>query len=363
MKKNKLALLLVGAMSLSMLATGCGKKKKDDNTETTEKPSVSMDDIASMSDASDIQLVQRDGYVISELTGEWIDEALENQRPICLMVNNIIDAMPQSGISKADITFEILVEGGVTRYLCIFKDYASLGKTGPVRSARHYYVRMNDFLDGIYAHYGWSDYARQLIEAEGTNNLNGIYDDRTYYRDNSRYAPHNVYTDGARLADGVERSGYRKEYKEGVGHIFDFNIDDTPLNNGQTANKVITAYNGQQSRWFEYNSEDKRYYRYQYNQPQMDCETNEQLSYKNVIVMFADYSPIGDGYLLHLDWYSTNNKAYYFTDGEYKEITWENVNEEQVRFFDADGKLLKMNPGNTFITVFKSSEQDLVTIE
>ena len=185
MKKNKIALLLVGAMSLSMLASGCGKKKSND-TETAETPSVTMDDIATMSDAGNIQLVQKEGYVISELTGEWIDESLENQRPICLMVNNIIDAMPQSGISKADITFEILVEGGVTRYLCVFKDYASLGKTGPVRSARHYYVRMNDFLDGIYAHYGWSNYAQQLIEAEGTNNLNGLYDAETYYRDNSR---------------------------------------------------------------------------------------------------------------------------------------------------------------------------------
>ena len=362
MKKNKIALLLVGAMSLSMLASGCGKKKSND-TETAETPSVTMDDIATMSDAGNIQLVQKEGYVISELTGEWIDESLENQRPICLMVNNIIDAMPQSGISKADITFEILVEGGVTRYLCVFKDYASLGKTGPVRSARHYYVRMNDFLDGIYAHYGWANYAQQLIEAEGTNNLNGLYDAETYYRDNSRYAPHNVYTDGARLAAGVERAGYRTEYKDGVGRIFDFNLEDTPLNNGQKANKVITAYNGQQTRWFEYNEEDKRYYRWQYNEPQMDCEVNEQLSYKNVIVMFADYSPIDDGYLLHLDWYTKNNKALYFTDGEYKEITWENINEEQVRFFDSDGKLLKMNPGNTFITVFKSSETDLVTIE
>ena len=362
MKKNKIALLLVGAMSLSMLASGCGKKKSND-TETAETPSVTMDDIATMSDAGNIQLVQKEGYVISELTGEWIDESLENQRPICLMVNNIIDAMPQSGISKADITFEILVEGGVTRYLCVFKDYASLGKTGPVRSARHYYVPMNDFLDGIYAHYGWSNYAQQLIEAEGTNNLNGLYDAETYYRDNSRYAPHNVYTDGARLAAGVERAGYRTEYKDGVGRIFDFNLEDTPLNHGQKANKVITAYNGQQTRWFEYNEEDKRYYRWQYNEPQMDCEVNEQLSYKNVIVMFADYSPIDDGYLLHLDWYTKNNKALYFTDGEYKEITWENINEEQVRFFDSDGKLLKMNPGNTFITVFKSSETDLVTIE
>ena len=362
MKKNKIALLLVGAMSLSMLASGCGKKKSND-TETAETPSVTMDDIATMSDAGNIQLVQKEGYVISELTGEWIDESLENQRPICLMVNNIIDAMPQSGISKADITFEILVEGGVTRYLCVFKDYASLGKTGPVRSARHYYVRMNDFLDGIYAHYGWSNYAQQLIEAEGTNNLNGLYDAETYYRDNSRYAPHNVYTDGARLAAGVERAGYRTEYKDGVGRIFDFNLEDTPLNNGQKANKVITAYNGQQTRWFEYNEEDKRYYRWQYNEPQMDCEVNEQLSYKNVIVMFADYSPIDDGYLLHLDWYTKNNKALYFTDGEYKEITWENINEEQVRFFDSDGKLLKMNPGNTFVTVFDQLLPQNVTIE
>ncbi|MDO5127200.1 MAG: DUF3048 domain-containing protein [Eubacteriales bacterium] len=360
MKKNKIALLLIGTMTASMLFAGCGKKKDDKSTEATP-PSVSIDQVATMSDAGDIPLAYKEGYVISELTGEWIDESLENQRPICMMINNIIDAMPQSGISKADLTFEILVEGGVTRYLCVFKDYASLEKVGPVRSARHYYVRMNDFIDGIYAHYGWSDYARQLIEQEGTNNINGLYDDKAYYRDNSRYAPHNVYTDGARLKDAVERNGYRTTYKDGLGHMFEFNLEDTPLANNQTANKIMTAYNGSPSRWFEYNEEDQRYYRFQYNEKQMDVETQEQLSYKNVIVMFANYEPI-DGYLLHLDWYS-GGTGYYFTDGEYKEIKWENVNEEQVRFFDQDGKLLKMNPGNTFITVFEADKPQNITIE
>ena len=81
--------------------------------------------------------------MINEFSGEWIDESLSNQRPLCIMINNIVDAMPQSGISQADITYEMLVEGGITRYMCVFKDYSNLEKLGPVRSARHY--------DGKYA--------------------------------------------------------------------------------------------------------------------------------------------------------------------------------------------------------------------
>lgn len=361
MKKNQFKKLsmfaLTAALSVSCLA-GCGKKKDD----TEEQVTITTEASATMSDAGNLQLgPTKEGYVINEFSGEWIDESLAAQRPLCIMINNIIDAMPQSGISQADVTFEMLVEGGITRYMCVFKDYSNISKLGPVRSARHYYVQMANYLDGIYAHVGWSTFAEDQIKVSGTNNLNGLYDTITYYRDESRVAPHNCYTDSEKLKAGIEAAGYRTEYPEGKhDKMFAFHAEDTALGSGQTATKVTTAYNNSSTRWYEYNEEDKLYYRFQYGEKQIDDQTNEQLRYKNLIVMFVEYTDIGDG-LQSINWDKTGT-GYYITDGEYVPITWR-VDNNMVKYFAADGSLLKMNPGKTFITVFDETKPDQIIFE
>jgi len=360
MKKNRIALILAGAMMLSSFGFGCGKKKAEETTTeaTTEEIVVDVKPMATMGDASDIQVISMEGMVINEFTGEWIDESLADQRPVCIMINNIDEAMPQSGISQADITWEMLVEGGVTRYLCLFKDYKSVGKIGPVRSARHYYVKLSNYIGAVYAHVGWSAYAEQEIKETNTNNINGLFDAQTFYRDNSRYAPHNCYTDGEKLAAGIASAGYSSTYTP--CKMFAFNSEDKMIGNGQTANKVITAYNGNPTRWFEYNEEDQRYYRWQYNVKQIDDQTNEQLNYKNVIVMYVSYSDLGGG-LQDINWLEGGD-AYYFTDGEYEAINWK-YEDYDILFCTMDGKQLKMNPGNTFITVFRKDQPQNVIIE
>lgn len=359
MKKNKTALLLTGIMLTAALASGCGKKEEE---VTTTETVVNVEPVSTMTDSESIDLRHKEGYVISELTGEWIDESLEKQRPLCIMINNIGDAMPQSGISQADITYEMLVEGGITRFLCVFKDYSNLEKLGPVRSARHYYVQMADMHDGYYAHVGWSSYAEEAINNLGVDNLNGLTNLSTimYYRDESRYAPHNVYTNTEMTMAGIAEDGYRTEHDDSYEEMFAFNYEDTAIGNGQAANKVSTYFNSYSDSWFEYNSEDKRYYRYQYGDKQIDDQTGEQLSYKNVIVMFVQYTDIWEG-LLEIDW-NKGGTGYYATDGEYKAITWRNEN-GVVKYFDENGNQLKMNPGNTFVTVFDETAAEQVTFE
>ena len=364
MKKNKLKRLTMLAVTTALTVSclsGCGKKKEE---TTTEQAAITTEAIATMGDAANIEVgPTKEGYVINEFTGEWIDESLENQRPLCIMINNIVDAMPQSGISQADITFEMLVEGGITRYMCVFKDYSNLEKLGPVRSARHYYVQMANMLDGIYAHVGWSTYAEDQIKKSGTNNLNGLYDTITYYRDESRVAPHNCYTNSEKLKEGIAAAGYRTTYNDNHNknqNMFAFNTEDTAIGNGQTANKVTTAYNNSSTRWYEYNADEKLYYRFQYGEKQIDDQTNEQLRYKNLIVMFVEYSDIGGG-LQNIAWEKTG-AGYYVTDGEYETISWR-LDDGVIKYYTADGNQLKMNPGKTFITVFDETKTDQITFE
>ena len=363
MKKNKLKKLTIFTLTaaLSMSCPGCGKKKEE---TTTEQAAITTEAVATMGDAANIEVgPTKEGYVINEFTGEWIDESLENQRPLCIMINNIVDAMPQSGISQADVTFEMLVEGGITRYMCVFKDYSNLTKLGPVRSARHYYVQMANMLDGIYAHVGWYTFAEDQIKASGTNNLNGLYDTTTYYRDESRVAPHNCYTNSEKLKEGIAQAGYRTTYNDDrkqTQNMFAFHTEDTAIGNGQTANKVTTAYNNSSTRWYEYNADEKLYYRFQYGDKQIDDQTNEQLRYKNLIVMFVEYTDIGDG-LQSINW-DKSGTGYYISDGEYEQITWR-PDSGTIKYYTADGNQLKMNPGKTFITVFDETKQDQIIFE
>ena len=360
MKKNnikKLGLLaLSAALSISCI-TGCGKKEE---ATTTEQAVVTTETLASMTNAEGMQLVQKEGYVINEFSGEWIDESLENQRPVCIMINNIIDAMPQSGISQADVTFEMLVEGGITRYMCVFKDYSNIPKLGPVRSARHYYVQVNNMLDGIYTHVGYSVFAGEELANTGTNNLDGMTDGVTFYRDNTRHAPHNCYTDSEKLAQGIANAGYRTQYDGPREKMFMFNYEDTPIGNGQVANKVTTAYNDSSTRWYEYNADEKLYYRYQYGVEQIDDQTNEQLRYKNLIIMFVEYNDLIEG-LQDINWDKTGT-GFYVCDGEYVAINWRKDN-GVLKFYTLDGSQLKMNPGKTFVTVFDEDKQSQVTFE
>lgn len=359
MKKNKVAYLLIGAMLIGSIFTGCGKKEEPEKPD--KEAVINITPAATMGNAEDIQLHYKEGYIISDFTGEWIDEKYANKRPLCIMINNIGDAMPQSGIQKADIMFEFPVEGGITRCMAVFQDYSGLEKLGPIRSARHYYVWMAYMLDGFYAHYGWSIYAEAELNSTGYENLNGLeLDGIMYYRDNSRYAPHNVYTNSDMIQAGIDYKGYAPEHDNSYEKMFSFNYNDTNIGNGTTANKVSLSFSDYQNPWFDYNPDDKLYYRSQYGDKQIDDTTGEQLHYKNILILLVNYSDLGGG-LLDAD-LATGNSGYYITNGEYQSITWRREG-PTMKYYTEDGSELKMNPGNTFIEMLQSSRSDTIKFE
>ncbi len=363
MKKTKKATaLLACAMMTSLLLSGCGKEKKEE--EVTTQAQINLSPVSTMDgSAEDIQVISKEGYILSDLTGEWIDEKYENQRPFCLMINNISEAMPQSGISKAAITYEILVEGGITRYLCVFDTYDDIEKLGPIRSARVPYVQLAKMYDAFYGHYGWSPTAQEMIEGDSSiNSLNGIYlGDIMYYRSSDRPAPHNVYTNSDLIASGIEYKGYDYQHGDNYEKMFSFNYKDKPLENGTPANKVVTAFNEYYTPYFEYNAGDGLYYRTQYGSPQTDAETGEQLSYKNVVILMVEYSTDDTGYYRFVNW-TSGLDVYYFTDGQYIKGRWENVGGVP-KLFKEDGTEMKLNPGNTFVTVFDYTIPASIVIE
>lgn len=350
--KKYLALLCVGTLSLGLL-TACKDK---------EATSVDSTNTAFMEDPEDISLM-KDGMIISDLSGEWIDEKYKDQRPLCVMINNIQEAMPQSGISNAPVVYEMLVEGGITRLLAVFDDYQDLGKTGPIRSSRHYYVYTALEYDAIYAHIGQSVVAEQVIKDTNIDNLNGMegVGNIMVYRDNTRVAPHNAYSDGERFVNSIEYAKYDTTHKDNFEKKFSFYSKNTDLKDGKTASTIHTNYSNGRKPYFEYDEANGVYLRNQYGGPQIDDQTNETLSYKNVIIQFAHHEPLLDE-LIDID-LSTNGEGYYATNGKYIPITWKCEDDGVVRYYTKDGEKLKMNPGKTWITIFPDSQQGDVIFE
>ena len=72
-------------------------------------------------------------------------EVWEKRRPLAVMIENHADSRPQSGLSRADVVYEAVAEGGISRFLAVFYCGAAAGSAkpydvGPVRSARTYFL-------------------------------------------------------------------------------------------------------------------------------------------------------------------------------------------------------------------------------
>ena len=254
MKKRLSIVLCMTLMATSLLA-GC--KKKEEAPEPKE----------TVSEAEETETeTGKDGMARSYLTGEWIDADLAKKKPVAIMIGNTNDALPQYGLSQADVLYEAPAEGGITRLMPIFQDYSGLDKIGSVRSCRHYYAYYAMEFDAIYVHYGQAIYATELLESgkvEDLNGLEGAIDSATFYRDKSRKAPHNAFVSTDGLDAGIELKGYDTELPSDYEGHYQFNEDDEKeieLTDGADAAVVQPGYYVNNP-WFVYNSEDGLYYR------------------------------------------------------------------------------------------------------
>lgn len=362
------SIFLAAASVLSM--GGCGKQEAatpvvEEITTTPVQTEAPTTTAVQETETETTTEESREGQVKSRLTGEWVDEEIGNRRPVAVMFNNIIDAVPQSGIEKAGVVYEAPVEGALTRLMGVIEDYDDLDKIGSVRSCRLYYIYFAKEFDAIYTHFGQAVYALSLLESDKVDNLNGLQlDGDCFYRTSDRVAPHNAYIDADGIRRGIERFGYRTDYEEDFERHYKFNEDkdnEIVLTGGQTANKVTPGY-AINKPWFEYNEDDGLYYRFQYGEEQIDEATGNQLAYKNIIMQVVDYYDYGDGYL-----YITTNgsgSGKYITNGKAIDITWRKDEEFGVtRYYDAKGEEITLNTGKTWVCIIQDDREDKIVLE
>ena len=208
-----------------------------------------------------------------------------NSRSIAVMVNNHGTARQyHSGLQDAYIIYEIIVEGGLTRYMAVYKD-ADTAKIGSVRSSRHYYLDYALENDAIYVHYGWSPQAQSDISSLGINNINGLYDN-PFWRDTSLgiSSEHTAYTSMEKLNNTIKNKGYRDtSEKETLLNYSVASVDLSSIDGAKKADNVSIKYSASVTSSYEYDSEAQVYKRSVNGKVHKDYVTGQQYTFKNII--------------------------------------------------------------------------------
>lgn len=364
---KKIAVWMILALTAGMMAVGCGKDKEveTDVVDLTVPPVAMEEEEPEPEPVEEAPVLTHEGEAQSLLTGEWLPEEETKNRPLAIMFGNTTDALPQYGIGEADVLYECLVEGGLTRLMGIFDNYNDAPKYGSVRSCRLYYAHIAKEYDAIYAHYGQADIAKSFLNSDAIDNLNGL--DGTvgslmYYRSSDRPAPHNVFAKPDGITAAIEKRGYRTTYADGyTGHFLFTDSEEPVVLNGKDVYAMQTTYPNSKT-WFEYDAESGMYKRFHYKKEHVDGETGEQLAFTNVIFQFIPGRVIDKKGRMEFDTVGSG-KAIYFTGGKCEDITWKKDSlESPSLFYDENGDQLVMNQGKTSICIITTDSADNIGI-
>ena len=279
-----------------------------------------------------------------------------NKRPIAVMIDNNVGYASQVGLQDAFVTYEAIVEGGLTRIMAIFKD-SNTELIGPVRSSRHYFLDYALEYDAIYAHYGWSTFAENDIKSLGINNINGLYRNAAYWRDTKIAAPHNVFTNIETLYNDAARLGYKTTSNDWEAlSLTSDTIDLAKLSDESVvANKVTIPYSNSQVRSYAYDSERQVYLRYMNHNAHIDRDSKEQYHYKNIIIIKVSNHSLDSYGRQDLDTTGIH-EAYYITNGYARKINAKkNTRSGKTVYTYDDGSEVKLNDGNTIIQIEPAS--------
>lgn len=274
-----------------------------------------------------------------------------NDRPIAVMIDNNVGNEAHIGLQQAYLTYEIIVEGGITRLMPIYKDI-DVSVIGPVRSARHYFLDYALENDAIYTHYGWSTFAERDISVLGVDNLNGISEDNAFWRDNQIKAPHNVFTGTEKIKNYY--SIKNKRTMSNKWKLLNYSLEDINLNektNFKEANKISIDYSYLENRSYSYDSVNKYYLRSSDGSAHKDRITRTQLNYKNILIIYTKNRTIDSEGRQDLQT-TGQGTGYYITNGYYVPINWtKSTRSAKTKYIYENGNEIELNDGNTIIQI------------
>lgn len=358
------------AVVMALSAVSCGKNtiEKSDSPVTTTTASKDETVTAAPEEEptggeTQAKKTKKKKKVIKEnynhLTGLYdVSDDGKGKRPCAVMVNNIEAALPQYGIYDADILFEIVAEGGITRLMAVYGDESDIPNVCSVRSARYYYMLFAQSFDAVYLHWG-SDpiICRPMFDELSIDHIDGMYNtdiyDRDYDRMNYMDMEHTGYLNGSAVMDEISALGMRQDIKDGYEDIFSF-YDEFTKPAGDDCDKATVNF----SQWyfsdFTYSDKTKTYKKLHNGNKHMDQVKNKQLEFTNLLILEVPDIKVAneDSKIVKFD--MDGGSGYLLTGGKIKRINWSKDGDfGKLTLTDESGNDLMLNVGKTYIGVTK----------
>ena len=375
---KRLQVLLLVALSSTLLLFGCGKKEEEVVEPVVEQV---IDDIIAPVDVeekeeepeTDVDTPPAEGMVRSRITNEWVTEEVNNTRPITVMIPNTKTAA-QYGISQADVLYECNVEGSITRLMALFQDWSDFDRLGNVRSCRDYYIYWSFEWDAFYVHFGGPFYIDEVINRRDTEDIDGLSSSNFWRANDTSNSTDNAYVDTKGLLADINKLGYSLEYRDGYseGRHYQFAPANEPntleqYGNAITANKVdMSPTYPVTNCYFVYNKETGLYDRYQHlsgeaEGPHLDKANGKQLAFKNILIQNT-YFEVRDqkGYLA-FQCHDTTRDGWFFTNGKGIHVNWTKTSDYgATRYYDDAGNEIELNTGKTMVCIVEDGDSFLV---
>ncbi len=290
-------------------------------------------------------------------------EKLQEKTPIAVMVSNHVHARPASNLSQADVVYEALVEGGITRLLAIYWSREP-NKVGPIRSARQYYLEWLSPYDPIFVYDGFAMSDNPKVDAAGNitkYGLKSMYVEGAW-RVADRVSPHNEYSSTVRTWEIAEARGWT-----GLPQIQSWNfksdarVDDR---NDRFEGKISFSNSEQYNVTWEYEKDTNMYYRYIGGISDVDLETGQQISAKNVIVQEVKVEGPVDSYNRLIITTTGTGPVAVLQDGKVIYGKWKKDDRtSRTQFYDNNDNKIELNRGVTWISAVRNLQSNFDIME
>lgn len=285
------------------------------------------------------------------LTGLGTNDEVD-YRVFGVMIENSKSARPQSGLYKADLVYEILSEGTITRLLSFYHSEKP-DIIGPVRSARDYYINLNNGYNGIYVSAGGSPQAFAMFQSGKVDHISGLsYDGRYFSRSSARKAPHNLYTSYENLVKSAEHAKHSLvepppplPFSEKDVSLIGEKAEEIKINYGSSINNVE----------YKYDEKEKKYIRIVGGTQSVDLETEVPVLIDNLFIVEMQHKIIDNVGRRSVNITSGGN-GILIQNGVYQAVQWENVNGQILP--KKDGEILSFLQGKTWINVVPNLDQN-----
>jgi hypothetical protein len=299
------------------------------------------------------------------LTGLETTSELAGLRPVAVCIENSAYSLPQYGLENAQVLIEVPLEDGGTRLMMLTTDYRYVTTIGAVSSTRSYLLELGAAFDAIQCFNGTDDTvsADVLANYDTLDNLSDVLAG-VYYTDPTRFSENDLMTNGILLDSAVRRAEINETLSASSQMPYQFvQAGTTTVPADGKANTVTIRYSTDLNVSYTYDSTSGKYLRSQFGSAQIDGNTAGQIGFDNLFILYSSSVTYEreDGKSLDLV-IEDGGSGYYMSNGGYERITWSRTADGTLRFYDAQGNILSINRGTSYIGMVTAGAMDTVGI-